>query len=1138
MEVERLQAVLEASGLGTFQSAMAQADRVTAQTKASLAGMGAASAEATAATNKLGGASLYAADAHRKQSVALKDAEREARGGIASFTGLGRAMFFASNAFLGGALIGGTLKSIVDKTRTTELAMGQLENAVKNTHQAWNASIDETLKKQGDLSQFTKSDLAGAMTRFVLSTGDVTKAETELSVATNLARTRNEDLATATQQVIMAGLGHSTVLRGLGVAIPKVTTATDALKNELANLKAAHEALTPSELAHANAIAKASDQAATGALALEVLKQKVANGDASFSASSAGGLARFHRSLEELQVAIGTVLLPDITQVIDELSAWMDKLNQTGQAQRDARDAAHALHDAFDLVKGIVNAVDQATGGFKQTLEALLALKAGSIILGWARALQAMAGAEGVAAVTAAVSDAQASMVAWKEVGGGALLAVKTDVAAVGGASAVAAGEVAGLQAGLLGLTGAGLLAGLGALAAKLAQVSKLAQYGFGGVSDQITPTQKNIIGLMTGNGAKDLGGGNLAWKGGYYHVDQSGTLNKLPGPPGATGPGNSGNAASGSPNRFAYQGGAGGSLASTDIQSLLLSAGASPREAAFLTAISGREDPSGRVNALNNNPGTGDYSVGLFQVNYFKKLMAERTAKYGSPEALMADPTLQAKAALDILRTSGPGAWSTNTPAIQALLSGGGGGGAGSAAAFAAANARPKPVKPTIIHGSALVPDSLLDRLASQQSQFKADTSFEGVLTGAAADAYRTTLRNDLAAQTKTLQAEAASLKEKLETAKGKQATAIQTELDHVNGQITSVNQLIVDNLKNQVTALQSKVRTIFSSVQSEMDTALGNLYFQNGLKTPSEALLASMQAADTSSSLQDTLSAAKATFAADSGVLAKRVLDVATGQITNVYDPLNAQKLAADQKAIDQAQRMIDENTLSIKAAQERASADTNYATQVGMLNKALADLEIRIENGTGSMADLQSIAAKFGIVIDGVTVPSFTDLSSAAKTLKDALGDLATYIGKITGVTPQVPATPPPAGGSISAAVQRAIANIQAGNGYEGDLRALAQATHTPIPMADGGMGRVTRPTLFLAGENGVEDYAFSGGGRSFAGGGGGGGGSVAVYINVNALDPAAVNWDAVGAQAANAIHKHLLIKRQATGALGLS
>ena len=44
-----------------------------------------------------------------------------------------------------------------------------------------------------------------------------------------------------------------------------------------------------------------------------------------------------------------------------------------------------------------------------------------------------------------------------------------------------------------------------------------------------------------------------------------------------------------------------------------------------------------------------------------------------------------------------------------------------------------------------------------------------------------------------------------------------------------------------------------------------------------------------------------------------------------------------------------------------------------------------------------------------------------------------------------------------------------------------------TGNAIPMASGGVGRVTSPTLFLAGEAGAEDFAFSGGGKRFGGGG---------------------------------------------------
>lgn len=70
--------------------------------------------------------------------------------------------------------------------------------------------------------------------------------------------------------------------------------------------------------------------------------------------------------------------------------------------------------------------------------------------------------------------------------------------------------------------------------------------------------------------------------------------------------------------------------------------------------------------------------------------------------------------------------------------------------------------------------------------------------------------------------------------------------------------------------------------------------------------------------------------------------------------------------------------------------------------------------------------------------------------------------------------------------------------------------------PIPMASGGIGRVTRPTLFLAGESGAEDYAFSGGGKSFKGGGMSGG----VVVNVTVEGNVATERDL-----ADAIGQHL-------------
>jgi len=54
-----------------------------------------------------------------------------------------------------------------------------------------------------------------------------------------------------------------------------------------------------------------------------------------------------------------------------------------------------------------------------------------------------------------------------------------------------------------------------------------------------------------------------------------------------------------------------------------------------------------------------------------------------------------------------------------------------------------------------------------------------------------------------------------------------------------------------------------------------------------------------------------------------------------------------------------------------------------------------------------------------------------------------------------------------------------------GERGSGGETAQMYGEPIPMASGGYGRVTKPTLFLAGEAGSEDVAFSGANKRFGG-----------------------------------------------------
>lgn len=62
------------------------------------------------------------------------------------------------------------------------------------------------------------------------------------------------------------------------------------------------------------------------------------------------------------------------------------------------------------------------------------------------------------------------------------------------------------------------------------------------------------------------------------------------------------------------------------------------------MTAIGGQQS-NWNPTALNNNPSTGDYSVGIWQINYFGDLLSSRTKSFGSPAYLRSTPQAQADA-------------------------------------------------------------------------------------------------------------------------------------------------------------------------------------------------------------------------------------------------------------------------------------------------------------------------------------------------------------------------------------------------------------------------------------------------------------------------------------------------------------
>jgi len=95
------------------------------------------------------------------------------------------------------------------------------------------------------------------------------------------------------------------------------------------------------------------------------------------------------------------------------------------------------------------------------------------------------------------------------------------------------------------------------------------------------------------------------------------------------------------------------GQYSFSQLEQLWEQAGGNPLWAPVAAGIALAES-GGNSTSLNNNPSTGDYSVGLWQINYYGELATSRTQQFGSPTSLQSNPLAQAKAAVAL---SGNGA-------------------------------------------------------------------------------------------------------------------------------------------------------------------------------------------------------------------------------------------------------------------------------------------------------------------------------------------------------------------------------------------------------------------------------------------------------------------------------------------------
>lgn len=275
----------------------------------------------------------------------------------------GRSVAFAATSLVGGAGIVSALHASIDaavKSQEVQRRSQQQLEALGISYQQHAKHIDEVIQKQSQLSALDDEDLQTSFTNLVRVTKDVNRALELNGVAADVARGKNVSLEQATAIVTKASLGQLGALKRMGVEIPPVTTAVDALKDS-------KNKYTQAELA----AAKAADATATRQQAVQQLQKQFAGQAEAYGKTAAGAQERLKVATENLQESIGQALLPTVEKVANGVSGWLGRTENLEKVQRTvngvvqtATKVVGALWPHLEKAGQAANSVAQAVGGW------------------------------------------------------------------------------------------------------------------------------------------------------------------------------------------------------------------------------------------------------------------------------------------------------------------------------------------------------------------------------------------------------------------------------------------------------------------------------------------------------------------------------------------------------------------------------------------------------------------------------------------------------------------------------------------------------------------------------------------------------------------------------------------------------
>lgn len=249
--------------------------------------------------------------------------------GTGALRELGRAAAFASLSFIGGAGVVVGIRSTIKAAMEAQVALGQVQNVVENAGVSWKqygAQIEAAALAQSQLSGIDDERFLRTFSTLLRATGDVNRALEDNALAANVARGANIELEQAAKIVARAEAGQARGLAQLGVIVDK----------------------------HAGRVE-----------ILTALQAKFAGSTAKFADTAAGAQARFNVAINETQEAIGTALLPTVTEYLNKATEWLNNEENQERIQRG-------------VTRG-VEATEKSVGLLTKTLGAFVAVGEGAV---------------------------------------------------------------------------------------------------------------------------------------------------------------------------------------------------------------------------------------------------------------------------------------------------------------------------------------------------------------------------------------------------------------------------------------------------------------------------------------------------------------------------------------------------------------------------------------------------------------------------------------------------------------------------------------------------------------------------------------------------------------------------------------